>query len=318
MSILDILSLIMPAFALIGIGYGTGVLRLFGDTVGEALASFVFTLGLPLLLMRSVATAPVPDASPWPFWLTYFVGVVVAWTVAQQVIRRLYGEPAGVALIGGLTASFSNLVLLGIPIVFTTYGEDGMVPLLLLVSIHFPVMVTVATILFERMQVGRSPAERRLPALLRRILVSLVKNPLIIGIAAGFALRATGITLVGLPKTVVDQLADASSPLSLFALGLGLKRYGLRGNLAAGLTTAVVKLLLMPAVVFFVARLVGLPPLWVAVTTTMAACPTGANVFMFSARFGVGHGLSSTGITLSTLLAVATMTGWIAYVAAAL
>ena len=318
MSILDILSLILPAFALIGIGYGSGAVRLFGDHVGEALASFVFTIGLPLLLMRSVATAPVPDVSPWPLWLTYFLGVAVAWTTAQQLVRRLFGEAAGVALIGGLTASFSNLVLLGIPIVFTTYGEDGMVPLLVLVSIHFPVMVTVATILFERMQSAGHPGGGRLPALLGRIGVSLVKNPLILGIAAGFLIRLTGVPFGGLPKAVVDQLADASSPLSLFALGLGLRRYGLRGNLSSGLVASAIKLLLMPAVVFCAVRLAGLPPLWVAVATTMAACPTGANVFMFSARFGVGHGLSSTGITLSTLLAVLTMTGWIAYVAAAL
>ena len=131
-------------------------------------------------------------------------------------------------------------------------------------------------------------------------------------------MRVTGFTLSGVLKTVVDQLADAASPISLFALGLGLKRYGIRGSFAGGLSMAAIKLVLMPAVVFGVGRLVGLPPLWVAVATTMAACPTGANVFMFSTRFQVGHGLSSTGITLSTLAAVATMTAWIAFVAAAL
>ena len=317
MSIVDILGLILPAFVLIGVGYGTGVARLFNDTVGEALASFVFTLGLPLLLMRSVAAAPVPDTPPWPFWLTYFCGVVVAWTVGQQLLRRLFRESGGVALIGGLTASFSNLVLVGIPIVFTTYGEAGMVPLLLLVSIHFPVMVTIATILFERMQSDHAGRGQTL-ALVRRIAASLARNPLIVGIACGFVMRVTGFTLSGVPKTVVDQLADAASPISLFALGLGLKRYGIRGSFAAGLSMAAIKLVLMPAVVFGVGRLVGLPPLWVAVATTMAACPTGANVFMFSARFHVGHGLSSNGITLSTLAAVATMTAWIAFVAAAL
>lgn len=318
MSFLDILALILPAFGLIGVGYATAQMRLLGDSVGEALASFVFTIALPLLLMRSVAGATVPDASPWPFWLTYFAGVTVAWLAGGIVVRRVFGQDAAVALIGGLAASFSNLVLLGIPIVYTAYGEAGAVPLLLLVSIHFPVMVTVATVLFERLASGGHGGDRRTLALVRRILASLARNPLMIGIFAGFVLRFSGIPVAGVPKAIVDQLADAASPMALVALGLGLKRYGIRGNLAAGLSISAIKLVLMPAVVLAVARLVGLPPLWVAVATTLAACPAGANVFMFSTRFGVGHGLASNGITLSTLLAVVTMTGWIAVVAAGL
>jgi malonate transporter len=318
MGLADILALVLPAFGLIGVGFATARLRLLGDAVGEALASFVFTIGLPVLLMRSVAAASLPDASPWPFWLTYFAGVAVAWAAGQTIARRLLGQEAGAALIGGLVASFSNLVLLGIPIVYTAFGEAGAVPLLLLVPVHFPIMVTVATILFVRIDTGHGGDGHRW-ALVRRTLSSLARNPLMIGIAAGLLLRVSGVGIGGVAKTIVDQLADASAPLALVALGLGLNRYGIRGNLAAGFAMAVVKLVLLPGVVYLLAsRVAALPPLWVAVATTLAACPTGANVFMFSTRFGVGHGVASNGITLSTLLAVVTMTGWIALVAAGL
>ena len=311
MGIADLLAMVLPTFGLIAVGFAAGRLRLLPDSVGEGLASFVFAVGLPMLLMRSVAKASLPDISPWPFWLTYFTGVAIVWTTGHLLVRRAFRQDEKVAVIGGLTAAFSNLVLLGIPIVYTAYGEAGAVPLLLLVSVHLPVMATASAILFERIESRERGGAVHPFALARRIALNLVRNPLIIGIATGLVLNVSGIGLGGVPKAIVDQLADSAIACALFSMGLGLKRYGIRDNLAGGLTMACLKVVVMPAVVFLMAtRVVGLPPLWTAVATTLAACPTGVNAYLFATRFGVGHGLASNGITLSTIAAVVTITGW--------
>jgi len=315
MHALDVLVLILPTFALIAIGFGFAQLRLLAEPVGDALASFVFSVALPLLLMRSVARAEFPDVSPWPIWGAYFTGVAVVWAIAYLVLGRWWSKDERIGIVGGLTAAFSNIVLLGIPVIYTTFGEAGMAPLLLVVSIHMPVMATVASLLFERADARSSGRKTHPVEMTRRIVLSLARNPLILGLAAGTLLRFAGIRIEGIAAATINPLADAAVPCSLFAMGFGMKRYGIRDNLAAGLLTATLKLVVMPAIVFLTtSRITGLPPGWVPVLTIIAACPTGINVFLFAGRFGVGHGVAANGITLSTLAAVGSITVWLSII----
>lgn len=315
MHTLDVLALIAPTFALIGVGFLFAQAKLLPEPVGDALASFVFTVALPLLLMRSVARAHFPDVSPWPMWLAYFAGVAVVWTIAYLVLGRWWSKDERIGIVGGLSAAFSNIVLLGIPIVYSTFGEAGMAPLLLIVSIHMPVMATVAAVMFERIEARNGQHAVHPVQMARRIVVNLARNPLILGLAAGTVLRFAEIPITGIAADVIDPLAAAAVPCSLFALGFGMKRYGIRDNLAAGLLTTTLKVAVMPAIVYLTtSRIPGLPLAWVPVLTVIAACPTGVNVFLFATRFGAGHGVAANAITLSTLAAVVTMTFWLSLI----
>jgi predicted permease len=111
---------------------------------------------------------------------------------------------------------------------------------------------------------------------------------------------------------MVDRVADVASTLALVAMGMSLRNYGIRGHIQAGLLLAALKLLLMPALVLVTARyLVPMPPVWAKVAVIAAACPTGVNAYVVAARFRTGEALASNAITISTALAVITMTLWL-------
>lgn len=311
MSPADILVLVLPSFGIILAGWTAGRFNVLAEPVGDALGSYVFTIALPLLLVRTLAKVEFPDVSPWPLWLTYFSGVIVAWLIGEFIVRRLFRRDARSGVIGGLSASFSNLVLLGIPITFTVYGDEGAVPLLLIIAVHLPVMAIVTAARFE----GIEAAERGGASDWRRLVVStlkhMLKNPLIIGIYGGLAIKFTGLPLGGIPGTIIDQIANTGVPCALFTLGLGLKRYGIRENFTAGLLLTAVKVTVLPTVVFFLAtRFSGMPPLWVAVATVCAASPTGVNPYLFATRHGAGHGIASNTMTIGSIVAVVTTTFW--------
>jgi predicted permease len=123
------------------------------------------------------------------------------------------------------------------------------------------------------------------------------------------------VPLGGVPATLVDRLAEGAATLALFTLGMSLKRYGIRGNIRAGLVLAGLKLAVMPALVFLLARyVVPMPPLWAKVVVLAAACPTGVNAYVVSSRFRAAEALASNTITISTGLAVVTTSLWLALV----
>jgi predicted permease len=312
--ILDVVLIVLPVFGLIGLGYLAGRTGLLSQTVGDGLGEFVATIGIPMLIFRTLSTAHLPDLSPWPLWGTYFGGAIIAWALGSVIATRLFGRSRAAGVIAGTSASFSNLAMVGIPLIVSAYGEAGAVPLFIIISVHLPTMMVAGTLMTERavrvdagsnepLHVGRA---------LKNIGRNLVFNPLVIGLVVGALWRFFDIPMGGPVKTVVDQLANAGLPTALVSLGMAMNRYGLVGEFRLSAVLAGLKLVLMPAAVWLLGRYVfGLTPEWTTISTIAAACPSGVNAYLFAQRFNVAHGLASNSIALTTLTCVFTTLVWL-------
>ena len=307
-------AVVLPVFGLIAIGYAVAGLRLLREASGEALADFVFAVAIPLLIFRTLALADFSGASPWLMWIPFFAVFAMNWMLGDVLIRRLFRRDARAGLVGGISSAYGNTVLLGIPLTLAAYGGDGAVPMALIVAVHLPVMMVVSSVLIERALRRDGVSEGHLDAKTRarNVLVTLVRSPIIIGMLAGAAWRAFGLPFTGLPAVLAGRLADIASTLALFAMGMGLWRYGVRGNIRAGLLLSALKLLVQPALVLLLVRTIApMPASWARVAVLAAACPTGVNAYLVAARFKTGEALASNAITLSTALAVVTISFWI-------
>jgi malonate transporter and related proteins len=314
----QMINVVLPVFGLIAIGYAVAGAKLLGADTGEALAGFVFAVAIPLLIFRTLATADFSGASPWLIWLPFFAVFAVNWVLGDFLIRRLFRRDARAGLVAGISSAYGNTVLLGIPLTLAAYGGDGAVPMALIVAVHLPVMMVVSAVLIERALRLDGIAEGHLDAKTRarNVLVSLAANPIIVGLFAGAVWRVLGLPLAGLPAVLVNRLADVASTVALFAMGMSLWRYGLRGNIRAGLLLSALKLLLQPALVLILVRTVApMPASWARVAVLASACPTGVNAYLVAARFRTGEALASNAITLSTALAALTVSFWIQVVA---
>ncbi len=312
-----VLQIVLPVFCLIGLGYAAARTGFLAENAGDGLASFVFRVAVPVLLVRSIATAQYGDVNPWAFLLVYGCGVVVAWASAAALIVVIFKRGYRASVIAGVSASFSNLVLMGIPLVERAYGQDGLQILFFLISFHLPVMMTIATFLMEhavRADGVESAALKPLDVA-RHLVHNFAVNPIIIGIFAGIIWRVSGVGYGGLVAEVIDLLARTAGPLALFSLGMGLIKYGIKGNLLPAFGLAAIGLLVMPATVFVVGSWVWpLPPLWLKVGLLAASCPTGVNAYLFATYFRIAEGLATNVIVISLIGSVLTVPFWLAMV----
>ena len=140
-----IADIVLPVFGVIAFGYvcaWTGLLR---ERVAEGVSDYVYTIAIPLLIFRTLAEAKLPDVSPWGYWGVYFAGAAVSWTIAQSLSALAFRRDMREAIVHGLTSAQSNIVLVGIPLVLSAFGEAGAVPLFLLVAVNLPIMLVVAS-----------------------------------------------------------------------------------------------------------------------------------------------------------------------------
>jgi len=309
----DIANIVLSIFGLIGIGYGTARAGLLGKDVGKGLADFVFTIAIPVLLFKTLASADFGVAAPWRIWSAYFAGAAGTWTLSHVTIRRMFKRDARAGVVAGLSGSFANTVLIGIPLVQTAFGEAGLVSLLIVVAVHLPVMMLVSLVLFEwalRVDGVESGAVDR-GAIWRRFVNNMARNPLVIAILAGVVWRLAGLPLTGVPAILTEALSRAAGPVALFAAGMGLASYGIARNVPQALVITLFKLVVMPAIVLATGWAIGLAPLAIAAATLAAACPTGVNPFLIAGRFGTGEAIASNVIAISTAAGALSVGIWL-------
>lgn len=298
---LDLLAIVLPVFGLIGIGYIARWTGFVSERVGEGLSEFVFTLSLPCLIFRTLVRAEIPAVQPWGYWISYFAGVAVVWLLATALGRHFFGIKGVSGVVAGFAAGQANTVFVGIPMILKAYGDAGAVPLFLLIAVHLPVTMTLATILAEGRQA--SPL-----FILRRLLT----HPIVVGILAGSACRPIAAYVPAPAWQVMDLLASAAVPCALISMGIALRRYGLQTGWKLPTLISFLKLVVHPLVVLLLATQVfQMPPVWAGVAVLFASCPSGINAYLFAERYGEGVALASSAVTLSTFLALGTTLAWL-------
>ena len=302
---------VLPVFLLIFIGWLLVKSGYMKAEMGEALGDFVFRVAVPVLLFKTIAVSDFHGASPVRLWIAYFSGVAVTWTLGHFLATRMFSKDRRIGVLAGISSAFANNVFIGLPLVSQLVGNEGIVALSILLAVHLPLMMIAGTILMEQAEAKETGKQAEtIRKVLFQIGRNLATNPLIVGIVAGSVFHGLSIPLTGVLKTVVDQIAAMAAPAALLSLGMAVQKYGTSDSFALSIGTSLLKLMILPASVWAACSLLGLNPNWTAAMVLTASVPTGVNAWLIANRFGVGHGLAASTITLTTAIGVVTVSFW--------
>lgn len=299
-----LLGTVVPVFGIMLVGYLAARTRLVAQGGVKGLVHFVFNLAIPVLLFRSLAHTRLPDHVPWGFVLSFYGGAFACFALGMVLGRTVYRRKLDEQVIFGMSAGYTNLVLLGIPILLAAYGPEASLPIFLLIALHSPTLMPLSTGLIEWGRGGEVSAGGQLRAALR----AWVGNPIIVGLLLGLAVNLTGLTLPESLDRMTELLGAAAIPCALFATGGSLAAYPLKGDLEPALVLGSIKVVLHPLLVWILAvPVLGLGGLWVKVAVGMAAMPTGVNTYIVAARYEAAPGLAARTVLVSTLMSVGTL-----------
>lgn len=300
-----VLSSLLPVILLISAGFAAARLDWVRETAVKDLTNLVFFLLMPALLFRTMGRVYVEQLDFKPV-AAYFlaVGVLVVGTFLLQGFNRR-------AAVLALAVTYSNAIMIGIALVTLVFGQAGLVTLLTLIPVHSLVLLTGATVLLELAMASESASgsdrQRWLSSVLKALQNALF-HPLTLPLLAGLLFAQTGWVLPPLMEMPLDLLARAFSPMALILVGvtLGFTRVG--SHWRGALKLAAVKNILHPMLVYGLCLGLGVTGLPMAIMVVAAALPMGANVFLFSQRYGVAQELITASVAVSTVLSVLTLT----------
>ncbi len=240
--------------------------------------------------------------------LTYYSGCLVVYAASVLFGRVVFSLPLDELGVMGMGSVYSNSVLLALPLVFTVFGEAGMIPILLIITFSNVFLFPIAIAFIEIGRGQRDAAQSGGMAVLLSAFRGTIENPVIIALAISILWATVGLGVPGPVNIFAELLSKAVAPAALFALGASLAGYRIAGSLSESLTMVTFKLFVHPAAVWMLGRYVfDLEPLFLAVATITAAVPIGANVFTMAHKHGVFLARVTSAVVISAVLSVVTL-----------
>ena len=306
-------SVIFPVIAIIALGFFLVRANIFPPEQNTALNKFVFMIAAPALLFRNVAITEFPETTPWGLWLSYYLVMFGCMALSIGLARVLLPRRSGPdCVIIGFGSSFSNTVMLGIPIILTAFGEAAALPLFLVLAFHGLLIFSTGILLMEL----STSSSRSLRGAISALPQALSNQTVLIALLAGVLWNMSGLNLPVPADRFLDILGQAAIPLALVAIGGTLATVPVRRSVGVAAYMSAFKLVVQPAATYGVANYVfGLPPLWVATITLLAAMPTGVFASVLAEQYRSASGAASSSIMVSSITGIATLSFWLFFFA---
>ena len=252
---------------------------------------------MPVMLFDLLSDLSDMPPVDWRVLVAFFTSCFFVHLLGRGLGNRFHLDNTGKTVFG-MAAIFGNNVQLGVPIVQVSLGESAMPTISLLIIFSVLILWTAAIACVE---FGKGEG----PVNVRKILLSMarvVKNPIVLGILLGGAYGLTGLKLPGFVDGTLAYISQATTPIALIVVGMGLAQHRFSAALPKGLGIAGLKLIAQPAIVYGLCWATGLSEEVTQAAVLTAALPVAINIYMMAVDFRSEEAAASNAIFVSTIL----------------
>lgn len=305
---LAIINVIAPIFALMALGYCAVRFRLFPAEGIKGLIGFVNNFATPCLLFHSIATSDFRSAFNIAIIGPFYLGALICFAVGIIIARKLFGNTPGEAVSVSFSGTFTNTVLVGLPIMQRAYGAESLPVTLSIIGLHGAILLSLGMVAMELVRRDGRSLGATLFLAVRRV----ASNPLIWGIAAGMIASVLELQLIEPAEAFFLMMSQAVVPAALFGIGGALNEYRLSESWQQALIASMIKLILHPALAYVLMVWV----LRVDIQTArygilLAAMPPGINVYVFATYYNRGNSVAANTILIATLTSAVSISAWL-------
>lgn len=296
--VIQTLSITAPVFVMLLVGVALMRLRWIDGPFIHTASTLVFKGTMPTLLFLSVIKSDL-NAALQPALLVYYIGATVggfllAWAWA---LWRCPVADRGVYVQGAFRG---NNGVVGLALATSLYGDYGLslggVLAGLVIFLYNSLSAVVLAIYSPD---GQADA--------RAIILSILRNPLIIGVSAAIPFAYWQIPLPDWLMTSGQYFAQLTLPLALICIGGTLSISALRESSGVAMSSSLMKMVWFPAIATAGAWLCGFRGAELGVLFLYFGCPTASSSFVMARAVNSNHQLAATIIVITTLAAALTI-----------
>ncbi|MEJ8743020.1 AEC family transporter [Mediterraneibacter sp. HCN-7094] len=294
----------VPIFLLMVLGLFFRKLNWIDEEFATKMNAFVFRVPLPVMLFADLAKVDFKSAWNGKFVLFCFIATLLS-IILVALFSLLWKDKT----IQGefIQASYrSSAAILGIAFIQNIYGNTGMAPLMIIGSVPlYNIMAVIVLSFFQPEQKGLDSK------VLKKTLIGILTNPIILGIVAGFIWSALKIPMPQILNKTATSIGATATPLGLMAMGAMFDIHKALGKAKPAVTATFIKLIGLCTIFLPIAVLLGFRNEELLAILVMLGSGTTVACYVMSRNMGHEGVLTSSVVMLTTLFSSFTVTGWL-------
>lgn len=311
---MNILAIIFPVIAVTLIGYSLARSEFVNKSQLDGLSKITFNLLMPSFLFVTMATSNIAEQFDADVLLAFYLPVLSFYAILMAYhywFAKQDNKQLGAAAVYAMGNTYSNVVLLGLPVILSALGPDYAGYVFLILSVHGIIMIGFTNLCGAFNGQAKSTEATLIKSTLSN-LWRMISNPILASIVGGMLYNVSGF---GLHDTIKDTLTLLGKPgitCALLILGSSLHFYSVKGQRLQIAWLTAVKLVLLPLCVYLSATyLFALDPTLRAVVVILSASPTGVNAYLVACSVQKHQALVASTVVVTTVLCMFSMIGWL-------
>lgn len=302
---MNIISTIIPIFVIIILGWMARVFGFIRTEFIEPANRLVFYLAIPAMVFRSISKTSIHSQ---------FDGLVIMLTLLAicavfgltWVLGRYIHLPRSLRGTFIQNSFHGNVGYIGLAVSFYFLGREGFVRASIL-AVFMMILQNLLGVIVLQVNSEHNSSQQGNWA----VAVKVLANPIILSALAGILVSVAAVPIPLVFGRCLDILGDLALPLALLIIGASLSFDMVRSRLAAVLSTAVMKLLLLPGIGYLLYRIWDVVPAAYLPAIILLASPTATVTYVMAKEMKGDSELAVAAISLHTLLSAITFSIWL-------
>lgn len=308
----DLLNVILPVFIVVGFGYLAAWREWITELAVDGLMIFAQNFAIPCLLFAAISKIDLSGFN-FPLLFSYYAGAFGVFALAFGGARFIFGRSLQDCISVGFCTMYPNSLMLGLVITERAYGPNALAANYAIIAVHAPILYSFGVMFMETARASDAKeSSTNGIGTIRRIAISLAKNPIVIGIFLGFVVNIGGISMPGTLTDAVDLMARAALPVALFGVGGVLVRYKPAGDMKVIFWITTLSLIVHPAITYSLGKWgFQLDQAQMRSAVLTAAMAPGINTFLFANIYGAAKRVVASSVLIATAVSILSISVWL-------
>ncbi len=293
---------VFPLIANLLIGYFMKRINLLDDHTSDKMNTAVFKLFLPLSLFNNIYHTDISNVFNAKLTIFMVSALVISFLFLMVFVPLFVKTQNQKGVI--IQAIFrGNFLIFGLPVVTALCGDEKVGLTSLLIGIIVPVYNILAVICMEFFREGKVN--------LKKVLLGMLKNPLIIASLSGILFVILRLKIPAILEKSIADISKVATPMSLIVLGASFTFSSLKGNTAKLIWGALGRLVFTPLIFIPIAVYMGFRGIELATVLVFLASPTAVSSYVMAKQMGGDDVLAGQYVIVCSVSAIFTVFLWI-------
>lgn len=303
----DLIISLIKVFIMLFPVYVLTKFELVNDSFTKNISDIITYVAFPCMVIDAMQMEFSMDIITNCRYIVMIIAVVVVFAIlVSRFLSRIFHIPTSRSGILTFMTVFGNTGFIGLPMLGTLFGKEGIFYGSICDSVMGIFMFTIGVIFIKR---ASNPGNTNKCTKISEI-VRLLKDPCFICVFIGIVLYCLRITLPDIIGDSVYTIGSLTGPLAMISVGSHLAGIKFKRILTNRLSylSSILKLVAVPLIAMLLVKLViGSNTLFGAVIVMQMAMPSAMLSVILSERYSSDTEFATEGVMLSTILCLITL-----------